>query len=111
MTQHPHADILRAIADGEPIQRYLVSGVWETTTGDHAMRAILEGISATIRVKPRTLSINGREFEAPVEKNECSQFPLTIDSHGGFLIRTFWNNTKEARDLHYKILVEESTPK
>jgi len=62
------------------------------------------------RIKPRTVSINGREFEVPVDGNSGRWAIMVGPSEGGES-RLFWHNTKEARDLHYKILTEESTPK
>ena len=110
MTQHPQAGILRAIADGKQIEDKTNTG-YTYAAPDYVLRVLSNGGGQFLRIKPRTLSINGREFECPVEHNLAkSQWCVAIyrgpDEH-----KTFWHNTKEARDLHYKILVEESTPK
>jgi hypothetical protein len=64
----------------------------------------------TWRIKPKTLSINGREFEAPVPIDD-GEFLIEIVHWGTMKRVNFYHATPEARDLHYKILVEESTPK
>lgn len=107
MTQHPQAEILRAIADGKEVQyRSEVTGDWL----DCHLFTIARHPDWTFRIKPKTLSINGREFECPIELDGSgSQFSVTVQTMGSAV--TFWHHTKEARDLHAKILIEESTPK
>ena len=63
----------------------------------------------TWRIKPRTVSINGREFPAPVDADGNLRWALRIFT--GIEERVFLHETQEARDLHYQILIEESTPK
>lgn len=69
---HPYAEILRAIADGERIQIIpLVSeGRWEDRTAEQALEILHCGRLAPtrMRVKPRTLTINGYEVPEPLRE-------------------------------------------
>jgi hypothetical protein len=58
------------------------------------------------RIKPKNLSINGREFPAPVDAAGSLSWVRISTGTGE---RVFRHETPEARDLHYKILVEESS--
>lgn len=65
-TEHKYAQVLRWIADGEDVQfHYEVSG-WTT----ESCVAILEAVAAQtypanlFRLKPRTITVNGREIVA-----------------------------------------------
>ena len=59
------------------------------------------------RIKPKIMSINGREFPAPVDGSLRQWIRISTGNEES----VFLHSTQEARDLHYKILVEESTPK
>ena len=65
--EHPNAQVLRWIADGETLQAVRQGGGWETISSDRALEdvATTNGVLA-IRIKPKTIPIGDREIEAPV---------------------------------------------
>lgn len=65
--EHPHAQVLRWIADGETLQTVRQGGGWETISSDRALEdvATTNGVLA-IRIKPKTITVGDREIEAPV---------------------------------------------
>lgn len=65
--EHPQADILRAIADGETVQCY-TSGGWIDSHTYEALTDIAYKRSYKYRVKPKTLVINGHEVPEPVRE-------------------------------------------
>lgn len=69
-TQHPYANILRAIADGEEIQWQASSGNW--LNKDHGDSLIEIGqmtyVSSRYRVKPKTITINGFDVHEPLRQ-------------------------------------------
>lgn len=66
--EHPHAQVLRWIADGETLQAVRQGGGWETISSDRALEdvATTNGVLA-IRIKPKTIRIGDREIEAPIK--------------------------------------------
>jgi hypothetical protein len=62
---HPHADILRAIADGKQM-RMRIGSNFEDVTGDEALTYMLS--NQDISVKPETITINGHEVPCPVRE-------------------------------------------
>lgn len=67
--EHPYADILRAIADGETIQVATNSDGWLNVMSKYLIRDI--GMDEAqdprkYRIKPKTININGHEIEAPL---------------------------------------------
>lgn len=66
-TEHKYAQVLRWIADGEEIQWYGWGGQWHPIEHDKIMKA-LSGEDAAppehFRLKPRTITVNGREIVA-----------------------------------------------
>lgn len=65
--EHPHAQVLRWIADGETLQTVRHGGGWETISSDLALEQVMttNGVLA-IRIKPKTITVGDREIEAPV---------------------------------------------
>lgn len=106
MTQHPQADILRAIADGKQIQTAIDSehGGWKDIRPDEALHFITNRI-AKLRIKPATITINGTELPKPVPNADepPEQFCFTLY---GEERKAFWFNTREDRDAVYAKLVE-----
>ena len=107
MTQHPQADILRAIADGEQIQDTTNYG-WADVSAQFALRVVANRSCGCLRIKPATIMLNGTELPKPV--------PYTNDSSASFFgtfvgttdgrAKTFYFNTREDRDVVYAKLVE-----
>lgn len=97
--------------DPESVQFRSVDGNWITYI-DRGVNPF-EDAEMEWRIKPKSLSINGREFEQPctVGMDMGWVVYLRCGDLGGDDQHYFYHATKEARDLHYKILVEESTPK
>lgn len=70
--EHPHAQVLRWIADGETVQaQFNGDGVWQSmnSLNDHVLAALLAGLvkSWEFRIKPKTIRIGDREIEAPIK--------------------------------------------
>lgn len=65
MTPHPQAEILRAIADGKTIERFVRPlNVWL----EAGVKCVGNYPQGTFRIKPETMSINGHEFPEPVRE-------------------------------------------
>lgn len=71
--EHPHAQVLRWIADGEDVQARMSDGseTWWSFPGkySHASeRKVLLGEPSELefRIKPKTITVGDREIEAPV---------------------------------------------
>ncbi len=65
MTPHPQANILRAIADGEVFQtRY--KDHWIDVSAEGALRFVVNESSVGLRIKPKTININGYEVSEPM---------------------------------------------
>lgn len=69
--EHPHAQVLRWIADGETVQaQFNGDGVWQSmnSLNDHVLADLLTGETTRreFRIKPKTIRIGYREIEAPV---------------------------------------------
>lgn len=67
-TEHPYAHILRAIAGGQKIQWQDSLGRWLDQEEDITLHEIgrRELAPGRYRVKPRTITINGREVPEPL---------------------------------------------
>ncbi|MDH2234662.1 hypothetical protein N5K37_32650, partial [Delftia tsuruhatensis] len=70
--EHPHAQVLRWIADGEDVQARMSDGseTWWSFPGkySHASeRKVLLGEPSELefRIKPKTITVGDREIEAP----------------------------------------------
>lgn len=65
MTQHPYADILRAIADGHQIERRHTDGIWRVVMLNPLLdvAAMDRAAPEDYRIKPRTIRIG--EFDVP----------------------------------------------
>ena len=71
--EHPHAQVLRWIADGEEVQARMSDGseTWWNFPGKYSHapeRKVLLGEPSELefRIKPKTIPIGDREIEAPV---------------------------------------------
>lgn len=71
--EHPHAQVLRWIADGETVQISYVGACensWvdlEISESPWACKCLLEGLSEfKFRLKPKTIKIGDAEIEAPI---------------------------------------------
>lgn len=63
--KHPQADMLIAIANGEQMQ--VKSGnTWIDAPSSEVLRIVQQG--GTLRIKPRTIKINGKELAGPITK-------------------------------------------
>lgn len=68
-TPHPHAEILRAIADGEEIQ-FRSAGTWCDQSLETTLQEIADEdyLPECYRVKPNVLMINGHEVPEPLKE-------------------------------------------
>lgn len=74
-TEHKYAQVLRWIADGEEVQGKITAGSWadlQNFSEEHST-AILKGdphpfSNYEFRLKPRTITVNGREIVEPERK-------------------------------------------
>lgn len=71
--EHPHAQVLRWIADGEEVQARMSDGseTWWNFPGKYSHapeRKVLLGEPSELefRIKPKTIPVGDREIEAPV---------------------------------------------
>lgn len=68
--EHPHAQVLRWIADGETVQsKCKISERWLNLSELNAgvLVSVLQGdASREFRIKPKTITVGDREIEAPV---------------------------------------------
>lgn len=79
--EHPYAHILRAIADGEIIQVKL-EDAWMTKRPDEILHMIAEGSyeQTGIRIKPRTIEINGAVVPEPLRvEPKSGQVVFVVD--------------------------------
>ena len=92
-------EALIALANGEELQMYIVNK-WEDLRRDISWRSIL-GENYKLRLKPRTITINGIEVPAPFEPKEGDvYFYMTNFYDCGYDSRVF--NSKHIYN-HYHI--------
>jgi hypothetical protein len=82
--EHPHAQVLRWIADGETVQaQFNGDGVWQSmnSLNDHVLADLLTGETTRreFRIKPKTITVGDREIEAPVMSGPG--YYITQDGH------------------------------
>lgn len=69
--EHPHAQVLRWIADGETVQsKCKISERWLNLSELNAgvLVSVLQGDpTREFRIKPRTITVGDREIEAPIK--------------------------------------------
>lgn len=100
--EHPYAHILRAIADGKPIQ-LKAEGAW--IDKDHALAlALISSELCTqegIRVKPRTIEINGCAVPEPLRvEPEKGRAVYAVDLLAQKSTATFgWTGSDDERVL------------
>lgn len=89
-TPHPHADILRAIADGKPIEaRCTTERATKDRDRDWIIPADVLGMIADpvvlrnweLRIKPETITINGYEVPCPVQEPSPDVQYWCVDLH------------------------------
>lgn len=85
-TPHPHAEILRAIADGKAIQKKYIGQDWTdcpvavalTTIGpDYPCKPAYQ-----LRVKPDAITVNRVECPKPLEQNIHTGSWISIETNG-----------------------------
>lgn len=97
-SQHPYAEILRAIADGKEVQWQCDSGYWINQGAASTLEEISnEELPADrYRIKPRTINMNGREVPEPVReapKRDKHYFvPGVAEEH--FYRETTWSDDR-----------------
>lgn len=68
-TQHPYADLLIAIANGEQMQILKRDDTWVDVDSRDALFVV--GNSGYCRVKPKTITVNGVECRAEASKEDA----------------------------------------
>lgn len=129
MKQHPHAEILRAIADGEPLENFEIRGSdsdWQSwqSLANGWMDWLYNPEDWYLRRKQKTIVVNGFEVPEPVreplEKGQMYWMPLLhstdyvmfVNCTGGATVleqlalkRGFLHLTKEAAVAHAKAML------
>lgn len=108
MTEHPYANILRAIADGEQICLEAADGVTlNNVTAEYVLQLIVQGNGACLSIEPKMLNINGMEFPAPTG----GPYKLYVTGCGEHdtLHATYGHDNLEAFKAHFDALVKAST--
>ena len=87
-TKHPFSKILIAIANGESIEFSRNAKAWGSITPYHALSAIVEGEADRLRIKPRTVTINGHTIAAPeckpLNDGQCYWIVELVESDHGY---------------------------
>ena len=127
MKQHHHAEILRAIADGEPLENFEVhySNWYETdwkSLADEWASWIFHPEKWQIRRKQKTIMVNGFEVPEPVReplRNRQACWAISLADEG-YAYELYWDNapfhhnalkrgtlhlTKEAAVAHAKAML------
>jgi hypothetical protein len=72
--EHPHAQVLRWIADGETVEAKNQFGIWYPVfdntlgwLGDLVAGSLMVTGQQTFRIKPKTITVGDREIEAPIK--------------------------------------------
>lgn len=108
MTEHKHAAILRAIADGEPIENFevLLNG-WEPLA-EYCSALLDKG--STIRRKPRTIRIGQCDVPEPLrEAPKCGDLVWLADVASKHPTEIAWKAIGEYLDYWLDIGVLHST--
>lgn len=66
-TPHPKAELLKAVADGEALQR-LYKGRWIDVPAEGVLRYLADESDVSIRVKVDTININGFNVPRPLRE-------------------------------------------
>lgn len=123
MQKHPNADLLIAIANGEQPQGNSSDGYIDISA-ENALIRIANNAGCTVRIKPKTITINGIEVPAPVtEPLEMGKKYWTFSMLHGAVFWEIWNNhpydekrlkqraihlNKEAAQAHFEAVVKAS---
>ena len=91
-------EALIALANGEELQMYIVNK-WEDLRRDISWRSIL-GENYKLRLKPRTITINGIEVAAPFEPKHGDIFwYLDLTQICSYNYRQEWSDSDEYTQL------------
>lgn len=84
MAEHKYAQVLRWIADGKKVQWQGSSGVWMLQSHEESLQEIAADsyIPGRYRLAPRTITINGREIEAPIDQIKSGEPCYCTDVSG-----------------------------
>lgn len=85
MAEHKYAQVLRWIADGKNIEARVGVGYWSRAKHSDVLNFISKGAAAEpddFRLAPRTITINGREIEAPIDQIKSGEPCYCTDSTG-----------------------------
>lgn len=128
MAEHPKAELLHAIAKGERIEvKYPGKNIWEPITGGQALCVIAYHPDQELRIKPKTILINGIKIPEPLQEwpeDEALEVYIALTMgiefhvqctvayairyHPHALARGFVHTTKEAAISHSKALISFS---
>lgn len=84
MAENKYAQVLRWIADGENVQRQMEDGEWRSRHWTDTLLEIAgdEYEPEFYRIEPRTMTIAGREIEAPLTAIAVHQEVWMCDGEG-----------------------------
>ena len=98
MSKHSQHDWLIAIANGEKLQATQTNSTnWVDVTGDEGLYLIVSAGTHTLRIKPKTIFVNGIELPAPMTKappNGTNYFVVDLISTC-YYQDEWWFNTVE----------------
>lgn len=122
--QHPYADILRAIADGKIVQWQDDENSWNDQHPDLVLRYIHDECDVkNLRIKPRTININGFDVPEPLRVaplNGARYFIVVLTGSNMHSLAATWSSadsdltllscglihmTREAAKAHAKALL------
>lgn len=91
-TPHPQADILRAIADGKPIEGRYLNSPWVV------LQDPFNAKDWEFRIKPETININGHEVPCPVQEplKDGQEFYVADGTQIGNPVLLRWSPISEA---------------
>lgn len=87
MAEHKYAQLLRWIAEGKKLQWKASAGDWMSQSHEETLGEIASDMygPGRYRLEPRTITINGREIEAPVQVDEVEESSWFIGDRGAVL--------------------------
>mgnify|MGYP003454062014 CR=1 FL=1 len=93
---HPHAEVLKAIADGEIVEyRINMTKPWAPRYVPHEGRLVnpINDSDFEWRVKPKMCSINGNEFPTPMKRKPALNAEYWVASTSRINVeRSLWQN-------------------
>lgn len=96
MKEHPNAELLRAIANGEQMQIGSKSTEFKNFSAEEALSAIADGRGCYIRVKPSTIIVNNIEVPEPMRDAPSKGTDYFFPSFmvGSMVTRDMWHGTE-----------------